>query len=206
MPISGPWWASQFPTSDKLTDLDLLFQQKVVHFIHALKVAHAHVSISATRRPRQRAYLMHYSWCIWKRWKGITADKVPAYHPKATNDSPVDIQWLHRTPRGEPDLHSSRAAAGKMVSLYEMSNLHVPPAYDPKGHHDSRHVEGKALDMTISWHGTLKIMDAKGNPVEIASNPRSSTNPALIEVGASYGVIHFLDVHKDQPHWSVDGH
>jgi len=206
MAISGPWWVSQFPTSNKLTDLEPAFQQKVLRFVHALRTAHAHVQISATRRPRKRAYLMHYSWCIWKHWHGITPANVPEYHPKVPSEGTIDIQWLHRTAAGQPDLPSSRSAAQQMVHLYDMMRLHIPPAFDLRGVHDSHHIQGKALDMTVSWHGGLKIAAPDGKIVEISSEPRDSTNADLIKVGAGYGVIHFLTVQKDPPHWSVDGH
>ena len=72
-------------------------------------------------------------------------------------------------------------------------------------HTASRHTEGKAIDMQISWTGILKLKWKDGTTTSIASTPRDSTNDHLIEVGKSYDVVHFQDVQKDKVHWSTDG-
>jgi hypothetical protein len=57
--------------------------------------------------------------------------------------------------------------------------------------------------MTISWGGTLNIRDFNGKVHAIASGPRNGSNPDLIAVGATFGVIKLV---TDPPHWSDDGH
>jgi hypothetical protein len=124
---------------------------------------------------------------------------VPAFAPNA-GEQPIDIQWLHKTAAGAPDPAASQAGALAMVNGYGLSGLHVPPALN------SNHIQGKALDMMISWTGTLSIATKSGQTQQIATAPRNGTNAQLIAVGKSYNVIHLLNVMADPPHWSVDGH
>jgi hypothetical protein len=183
--LSGPQWVARFPGSKNIQDLQPGFKTKVEKFINALKAAGAQVTISATKRPEERAYLMHWSWMIAKG--GYDASKVP---PRAG----VNINWWHG------DQAKSQAAAQQMVNGYGINNLQVAPSLT------SRHIEGNAIDMSISWSNSLKIKNAQGTVVLITSLPRDSTNEDLISVGKSYGVIHFINKNKDKPHWSTDGH
>lgn len=59
--------------------------------------------------------------------------------------------------------------------------------------------------MSISWPSVLPIKKANGQSVVISSQPRNGANAALINVGRTYNVIHFINVNKDVPHWSTDG-
>jgi D-alanyl-D-alanine dipeptidase len=199
MTLSGKSWVKQFPASRSVDSLDLSFRSKVTEFLNALESAGAQVKINNTLRPRQRAYLMHYSWCIWKRWQGITPAAVPAFLPNV-GESPVDIEWLHKTSTGAPDDEASFGAAYNMVVAYGMTRLHTPPAID------SQHSRGKALDMDVAWPHSLTIREKSGDPRTITSSPRNGSNAELIEVGKSYGVIHYFKVLDDIAHWSVDGH
>jgi hypothetical protein len=105
----------------------------------------------------------------------------------------VDIVWLHTTAPGQPDLARSKAAAEAMVNGY---GIVFKPALT------SRHTEGRAIDMTISWSGSLTIAGADGSSSTIVSTPRNGSNPELQAVGRSYGVI---KLRTDPPHWSSDG-
>jgi hypothetical protein len=67
----------------------------------------------------------------------------------------------------------------------------------------SRHTEGRAVDMDISWNGTLAIAGANGQNVSIATTPRNGGNAELHSVGAGYGAHKLV---SDPPHWSDDGH
>ena len=80
-----------------------------------------------------------------------------------------------------------------MVKAYDMSQIAAL---------NSRHIEGLAIDMTISWSGTLSIRQSNGAVVAIADGPRNGSNRGLIRVGAGYGVI---KLPSDPPHWSQDG-
>ncbi|MDB6141995.1 MAG: peptidoglycan-binding protein [Pseudomonas sp.] len=86
-----------------------------------------------------------------------------------------------------------------MVNGYGMKNLKVAPSLT------SRHIEGHAIDMSISWSGSLSILDSAGAMVTIATEPKTGMNTQLHAVGASYGVIKFRGGEKDKPHWSTDG-
>jgi hypothetical protein len=198
MPVSGANWARLYPTSSSLTTLEPTFQLKVSRFLDALSAAGATVDITATRRPRQRAYLMHYSWCIVKQWHGLQPASVPAFKP-GPGETPIDIQWQHMKPGGHPDPIASQVGAQAMVRAYAIARLKVPPALK------SNHIAGLAIDMQISWNDALTLKDATGTAVTISSLPRSGMNPDLIKVGASYGVIHLHRAAADPVHWSVDG-
>lgn len=153
-------------------------------FIDAMQTAGAKVSITSTYRPPQRAYLMHWSWKIVK--ENYNAQKVPSM-------AGVNIHWWH------DDQDRSKKAAQEMVNSYSINHLKVPPSLS------SHHTRRKAIDMRISWKGDLKIKQADGTEKTITSTPRDETNPDLIEVGKTYNVIHFKNVEKDKPHWSIDG-
>ena len=58
---SGPQWCPRFPTSASLDDLLPDFGDATKAFISAMKKGGATVSVAATYRPAERAYLMH--WC-----------------------------------------------------------------------------------------------------------------------------------------------
>ena len=185
MPLSGPPWIARFPTSVNVHDLAPAFRGNVTRFLAALRAAGANVDINATLRPPQRAYLMHYSWRIAREL--LDPATVPAM-------AGVDIQWLHRTPRNQPNPAASRQAAEQMVRGYE---LVVRPALQ------SRHTQGLAIDVDIAWQGTLSIGNASGQDVNIDNAPRNGGNTRLQAVGATYGVIKLA---SDPPHWSSDGH
>jgi hypothetical protein len=196
VPVSGKDWVKKFPTSNSVEDLEADFRAKVKDFVAALKRAKADIDISATVRPPQRAYLMHFCWTINKKIDDPA--NVPPFKPGPGQDA-VDIQWLHKKSSGAPDLAASRAAAAEMVAAYGMTRLKVAPALK------SNHIAGKALDMSVSWTKTLTIENKSGKTIEIKSSPRDSTNPDLIAVAKTYGVIHLIDVMKDPPHWSFNG-
>ena len=157
--LCGSAWISKFPTSRDLQDLDVSFRDKVRAFIAAIHAAGGSVSISATLRPPERAYLMHYSWEVAKG--NIAPDKVPGYPG-------VFIEWDHG------NLASSRAAAQAMVNGYQI-------VYKPSL--TSNHSQGKAIDMTIAGHRGRSIVDKSGTAVKIKSDSD------LYRVGSSYGVV-----------------
>jgi len=186
MAFSGPAWVSKFPTSSSLNDLTEPFRAGANRFVSVLRSAGANVSISDTLRPPERAYLMHYCFAIAR--EGLD----PAAVPPMTG---VDIQWAHKNAAGTVDLAGSKAAAEQMVDGY---GIVFKPVLN------SRHTEGRAVDMDISWQASLVIAKADGSKQTISSVPRTGAeNTDLHNVGASYGVIKLL---SDPPHWSSDGH
>ena len=183
--LSGFSWVQKFPNSTSLEDLDATFKANAKKFIAALQKAGAAVSIAATKRPAERAYLMHWSFKI----SGTTDPEA------ATAMAGVDIEWVHRNAKGEKDLAASRTSANMMVNGYDI-------AYEPAL--VSRHSEGKAIDMNISWTAKeLTIADAAGKDVVIKTGSKNGSNAELQKVGKSYGVIKLV---SDPPHWSTDGH
>lgn len=155
---SGAQWVAKFPGTASLDDLEPDFKASATKFIGAIKAAGGTVSIAATYRPRERAYLMHYSSKI--STGKITADQVPAM------DS-VNIDWVHSS------ADESKKAATAMVKGY---GIVFPPALI------SRHTERAAVDMTIGGMVGKKIKDASDKDVDIK---KLSDLPA---VGATYGV------------------
>jgi hypothetical protein len=188
---SGRAWVARFPTSASVADCAQPFRANLTAFLAALGAAGANVNIAATLRPPQRAYLMHWCWCIVKQ----------NLDPRTVPSAPgVAIAWAHVDGQGNYDPIASAAAAEDMVEAYGMQGLNVPPALQ------SNHISGTAVDMAISWQGTLTIAQRDGTPVQITSLPSSGMNPDLKTVGASYGVLKFVGGASDIPHWSADGH
>lgn len=105
----------------------------------------------------------------------------------------MSIQWVH-----END-DASMAAAKAMMEGYGTTELGTRAALN------SRHTERKAIDMSISWKGTLSIADATGTLVEIKTEPRTGMNSELRAIGSSYGVTKYWKGAKDKPHWLTDG-
>jgi hypothetical protein len=177
--LSGPQWCARYPSSKLTSDLLPDFRDRVDAFLSVLKNAGARVSIGDTYRPPERAYLMH--WCCMIADSGQDPSAVPAM-------AAVDIVWAHDS------ISDSRSAAAAMKHGYA---IRFPAALT------SRHTQRRAIDMTISWQGTLTIVDFDGQTHPIANGPRNGSNPDLISVGKSFGVIKLV---SDPPHWSDDGH
>ena len=176
--LSGPQWVARFPTSVAIGDLAATFAAKVRNFIDAVRAGGATVRISATFRPKERAYLMHWAWEIGRNL--LDPDTAPPM-------TGVPIRWAH------PELAQSRLAARQMVSGYGMvQNASL----------NSRHADRLAIDMTISWSGSLSIRQQDGSSRRIDSQPRNGSNRELVAVGAGYGVFKLA---SDPPHWSDDG-
>jgi hypothetical protein len=182
---SGVAWVERFPTSRLTEALATGFRQKCEAFLAALEEAGAGVTINATLRPPERAYLMHWSFVI--NSGEVEPGDVPPHDG-------VEIEWVHRSANGSPDLVASRAAAAAMVEGYDIA--HRPSL-------TSLHIFGKAIDMSVEWDGTLTIKRKNGTKRAISSLPRSGLNHELWAVGATYGV---LKLPSDAPHWSNTGH
>ena len=180
--LSGAdWWQAhqaQFPNSELVSALEAPFAAKVANFIAALKAGGAQVTVSATRRNKTRAYLMNGSWVVSK---GMTA---AALMPV---DADCNIVWDHG------DDATSRAAAQEMLDLFDI-------VFQPSL--TSRHILGLAVDMTITWAGTIKVKNGAGKDVSLAQ-PANASNPVLLALGDSFGVKKLA---TDPPHWSDNGH
>ncbi len=161
--LSGAQWVARFPGSTAITDLAATFQAKVNLFFGAITAAGGSTDVSATYRPAERAYLMHYSV---KLSKGeIAAADIPSMDG-------VNIQWVH------PTEAASVAAANAMVSGYGIA---YPPALI------TNHSRKTAIDVTINNMIGKKIKNASGTDVSIG------TLADLNAVGATYGVIKLVN-------------
>jgi hypothetical protein len=181
--LSGAaWWhanQARYINSSSLDDLIPDFRENVTRFISAMRSGAAIVSVASTRRNKVRAYLMHYSWRISE--ETITAADVPL-------EPGCPIQWNHG------NAAASKAGAQEMRDLFNM-------AFQPSLR--SRHIEGKAIDMTIIWDGTISVRDSNGALITVSAPNSGDHNATLHRIGASYGVIKLI---SDRPHWSTDGH
>lgn len=182
--LSGKDWVLQFPTSKVVEDCQPPFRENCAAFLAALKEAGADVIINATYRPPERAYLMHYAYRVAR--DGVDPRNVPLRQG-------IDIDWVHRKANNQVDYNASKNAAEEMVQAYGI--VYRPALY-------SQHTKGLAIDMNVSWTGTLSVKDRKGKVVNITSGPRTGQNSDLHAVGKTYGVVKLA---TDPPHWSADG-
>ncbi|WP_296284175.1 hypothetical protein [Pseudomonas sp.] len=162
-------------------------------FIDALAVAGVDVDIAATRRPKERAFLMHWSWRIFKN--GYDPRTVPEY-PGGT----VEIRWDHPSGNGQYNASASVNAARAMVYGYGIQDLNIAPALN------SKHIVGTAIDMSLRWSGVLVVSRANGQQETIETLPRDGMSQRLAVVGATYGVMKYVGGAADKPHWSDNGH
>jgi len=178
------WWHAnegKYPNSTSVDSLSDPFRPRVKAFIAALEEAGAKVSIEATRRDKTRAFLMHYSWLV--ATGGILPKKVPKLEG-------LSILWDHG------NLKASKQGAKEMVKLFDMAHIAAL---------NSNHIAGNAIDMSISWSGTLKIRNAKGKEVAIGAPRNGGKNTVLHAVGATYKVHKLVKDPPDDPHWSHNG-
>ncbi len=183
--LSWVTWANMnAKNSTDLEDLEATFKQNVKDFKKALEDAGASIVVRTTKRSPKRAYLFHWSW-------KIALDK--AKPSDATAMVGVDIQWDHG------DDAKSKAGAQEMVTGF---GLAVPPSSINAPALTSRHIEGKAVDMDITWTGTIKVKNKSGVETEVVFNTNVNANTVLHTIGATYGVKKLI---TDRPHWSTDG-
>lgn len=181
--LSGVTWVGRFPTERTTAGLEPKFRAKAVRFITALEAAGIECKLNATKRPEERAYLMHWAWRIAR--EGYDAALVPA-HPN------VDIRWAH------PTVAASKKAAAAMVAVYAL-------AYKPSltSRHIAKAGEGAhAFDLSIFWEGKVKVVNAAGETIEVDSLYGNENNTVLHRIGATYGVYKLV---SDPPHWSDNG-
>ncbi|WAC71253.1 hypothetical protein OU995_16845 [Roseateles sp. SL47] len=189
--LSGAQWVARFPGSNAISDCIQPFAGNLQSFVNAMRDAGATVTISATYRPPERAYLMHWCYLIVKE------DFDPRNVPPMAG---INIRWDHSATDGSYDGSASVNAAKAMVNGFGLQNLQTPPALN------TRHTARNAVDMTISWSDDLTIKKADGTAVTISTTPKTGMNADLKAVGASYNVMKFVGGASDKPHWSDDGH
>lgn len=184
--LSGPVWCNRFPGSRETAALTSDFRDKCDAFIAAIEAAGGMKNIAATYRPPERAYLMHWAHKIVKN------DFDPALVPPMAG---VNIKWDH------PTQEASVEAANQMSTGFGINGLAANTAPSLKTLHTSR----EAIDMSISWTGTLNIANMDGTITAIETMPRTGMNLQLKAVGLTYGVIKFVYGNADKPHWSTTG-
>ena len=182
--LSGAqWWKAnqrKYPNSQDIDDLEPGFRSRVEDFIGSLRDAGANVTVNSTRRNATRAFLMHYCW------KVAHGDVAPEDVPKHEG---LTIEWDHG------DLDKSKEGAMEMVKKF---NLAYPASLT------SNHIKGTAIDMNISWDGTLVLSKPAPLLTRIESTPRTGQgNRELHQVGGdTFGV---KKLRSDPPHWSHNG-
>ena len=185
---SGSYWVTwanaHAKNSTSLDDLVDPFKTNAKAFITALDDAGATVSVSTTRRSDQRAYLFHWCWMI-----GLGKAKAS----EATTMLGVDIEWDHG------DAEKSKQAAKEMIDGF---GLAIPPSSTNAPSPVTNHSSGKAIDMNITWTGTIKIKKKDGTEASVLFMWDVNKNTKLHGVGASYGLVKLT---TDAPHWSLDG-
>lgn len=195
--MSGPSWAGRFPDSRSVGALTGAFRKDVSAFIAAMRHAGITVRPISTLRPAERAFLMHYSWLIAKRKLSVL--HVPRFRADK-HHRPVSICWVHVGAHGA-NLRASVAAARKLAAALGVGSRRSAPPLT------SLRTEGESIAMATTWTArSITIINAAGQRVRIHSTPHDGLNKVLIAVGATYGVIHFLNAAQAMNVWSVNGH
>ncbi len=184
--LSGKRWCLKYPSSVSLDDLAPPFRARAEAFVKMLRDNKAAVDIRATRRPRERAYLMHWSWKI------ANGKVAPAHAPK-TDPHGIGIVWNH----GEAA--KSRQAALEMVVAFGIGHLKYAPSLG------SHHIGGKAIDMLVTnLPPELTFLhDGRQVTVKIGAPPDGAFNARLHAAAERYFKVKKLA--SDIPHWSIDG-
>lgn len=174
--ISGTKWVNMYPTSTSLSSLSPSFSTRVQNFISMLKNNGANVRITTTRRPKERAYLMHY--CVKIANDQISPSKVPSLRG-------VNIIWDHGNE------YKSVQAAQAMARAY---GIVYPPSLN------SRHVQGRAIDMVItSLRSTISFRHRGEDILVEIGRDRPENNRRLWRVASDYFAINKSA--SDWVHW-----
>lgn len=111
----------------------------------------------------------------------------------ATKMTGVDIEWDHG------DDNKSRAGALERANGF---GLAVPPNSTNPPSLTRNPITGEAIDMTITWAGTIKVKQKSGTETPFIFTSNIMANTALHKVGASHGVKKLT---TDAPLWSLNG-
>lgn len=195
---SGVQWCLRYATSTALSDLIEPFQSNATQCIAALRAGGASVIISATYRPAERAFLMHWAWAIAR---GLPLSMCPAW---AQPGVPVDpakvpgmpllgIDWTCGN-----DEAAARVAARAMVAAYGMAFVAALV---------SRHTQRRAVDMTIRVPDGAVVMDAAGAP-NVFHGVGNEVDSRVVAIAKTYGLLKIIGPAgkiEDAPHFSDDG-
>jgi hypothetical protein len=183
--LSGAHWpgiadANGWKNINSLDDLADPFKTNASSFIAAMESAGASVAIETTKRPIERAWLMHSAWTV------ASGGAAPTDDPYSTG-----IVWDHGT------AEKSKAAAKEMIGK---SGFNMAVDADM----DSRHFSGNAVDMYITnlpetWTFTR---DGKEVTVDLGAGA-PATNKKLWDAAATHFSVKKLT--WDPPHWSDTG-
>lgn len=181
---SGPQWHARFMGSDSLDELNDDFRPKAKAFDKAMRAAGITVRVNVTYRPVERSYLMYHAFQIAKGGSPVGIKAWPG----------VNIDWEHKKSDGTPDLVEAKKAAVAMCAKYGLKiNSSKQKVGKPK---NSNHNKRSAVDMKITGYEGKTIVDNAGAKIKLKKFMD------LVDVGASYGVIYYVD---EDMHWSHNG-
>lgn len=167
--LSGAnWWqqnGARFADSTDTVSLMPAFAASVDAFVAALERAGAYVSISATKRSAELAWVM--------RTAGDIARNTIEPH-QVEPDPTVGILWNHGDPQRSQD------AAEEMVQMF--GGVEAPAI-------DSPELTGTAIAMDVRWYAPIAVRDAWGAVVPLDRPRLGARCPDLHRVGRSYGVV-----------------
>lgn len=179
---SGAQWHSRFPDETTLDALAEPFKSNVEEFLNAINNAGGNIRITSVKRPKERAYLMHWSYQI--KNNSFPPQNVPNYDSIGT----VNIDWSHRDENGNIQLDKAIKGASDMNELYKSR---FQPSLT------SNHTKGLAIDMYITNIIGKTVKLRSGGPDKLVSSQDD-----LWMIAKTYGVIKHP---TDKPHWSYNG-
>jgi len=122
-----------------------------------------------------------------------------------TNDNTQSTRFFAEANIALPGLTMNNTSTDDLFEALEMVRgfgLAVPPRSINPPSLTSNHIAGKAIDMTITWTGTINVKKKDGNEEALTFSTNANTNIALHKVGESFGV---KKLKTDAPHWSFNG-
>ena len=167
-------WTKHFEADNRIQALNQPFRGNVARFVAALRAAGATVTVTNVYRPQPRAYLMHYAWRVaYGRGNGRYSHLEPPAVPAYDGSEKVPICWSVPGLDGRYSRKLSIAAARELTRAYAI--VEYGAAYP------TNHSGRTAIDMNISWGGTLRVRGGPGAPFNGAM--------VAIPAGGSYWVV-----------------
>ena len=199
--LSGAAWCSKYQDPKSTDAMNDDVKGDAAAFIAALEAAGASVTINSTVRPPERSYLMYWASKIAFSKDPEAVAKQAQSDPEKQGNVSKDITWSHG------NAAKTKQAAQAMVDTYQIGSAVA---------RKSKHNEGGAMDISISWSKKLTITGKNGEKIETKTKSglivRDTTNidKGILAAGKTFGLLNYngpenAGSKRDAVHWSRSG-